>query len=970
MLWRRPILLVGSMVGLLSLPSSGLSQDLTSGTMRVVVKDDQGLPVPGANITAATPRGPVSGVSDARGLAVLPFLEPARHDVTVTLGGFATVTHRAVAVRVNSITEITVTLRPAGLQETVDVVDSTPALDRLATSAGEDISPEMFQAIPVRRNFMQVVALAPGVADPGRVGSTNPSVSGASGLENAYYIDGVNITNTGYGGVGAFSPTFGSLGTNVNFDFVQEVQVKTGGAPAEFGAALGGVVTVVTKSGSNTVRGSLFGFIERGSLEGDRTQPNAALVVPGVEDQQNDSTDFGFAVGGPILKDKLFWFAALNPTYTTLARSTPTDFVTLEEGGILSASAFPLARLGAVDVKSRSITYSGKLSYQVRPMHRIDLTAFGDPSRTDFGPIRESALLNPNGETTGFSDLDFGSQNLAARYNGIMGRLFAELVAARAFSKSVEGFPPENNLNRVTDLTRGGLAFGGIGQRSDNESENLQFGGKLTWAAGRHQLKGGYLLEDMSFQEDFSVVGPRFSVRDASGNVRETFGGAQVQQFSETLYRVTFADLTNSNNRAEAKYHSMFVQDTWTVTDRLTVNAGLRAEREDLSGSAGVMNIPWGWAPRLGMTLDPQGNGKSKLWAHWGRYYQKVPGTLATKLLSEGTKLTRADYFDAALTQQVPGAPVQTGAAFTGLVDPDIKGMFQDELLGGIEIAPRSHLSLGARVTYRNLGRIVEDISNLTIPFLFTGRFNDFSFIFTNPGPGTEKFLIQDPLNQGSIGEPERIYKALELTMRRRLTDGWQALASYRLSSLEGNYEGFFGNDYPSANPGANPSFDFPAQVADPLTQPDPILGYSFISGPLPTDRRHSVKLFGSYSFGARHDGLTVGLGFDSQSGAPISSNGWNPAYNRAEFPESPRGSLGRTDTLWRLDLHADYPFRVGDSRSLRLIADVFNLTNAQNVVNVEQRRLVAANIVNPNFLKPTFYQAPRRVRLGVRFDF
>ena len=140
-----------------------------------------------------------------------------------------------------------------GLTETVQVTGASPIIDTTSTTTGAVLSSEMISQVPVGRRVSDTLYMAPGVSTGGSVGRANPSISGGSGLENQYVIDGVNVTNQGYGALGSYSIVFGSLGNATPFDFVKEVQVKTGGYEAEFGQSTGGVVNVVTKSGTNDV---------------------------------------------------------------------------------------------------------------------------------------------------------------------------------------------------------------------------------------------------------------------------------------------------------------------------------------------------------------------------------------------------------------------------------------------------------------------------------------------------------------------------------------------------------------------------------------------------------------------------------------------------------------------------------------------------------------------------------------------
>ena len=162
-----------------------------------------------------------------------------------------------------------VTERSAG-----DRRDGTSSTPRPRPSARSS-TPTTCSQIPVGRTFAQTLYLSPGVSSSGTAGAANPSISGGTGLENQYVVDGTNVTNTGYGGLGSYSITFGSLGNATPYDFIKEVQVKTGGYGAEFGQATGGVVNVITKSGSNQFRGSAFGYAQPTGLESDWTQYQA-----------------------------------------------------------------------------------------------------------------------------------------------------------------------------------------------------------------------------------------------------------------------------------------------------------------------------------------------------------------------------------------------------------------------------------------------------------------------------------------------------------------------------------------------------------------------------------------------------------------------------------------------------------------------------------------------------------------------
>ena len=194
-------------------------------------------------------QGAKTTVTDAEGRFNLPFLTPGVYGVRAELQGFKAIERGNVTVSLGQTIDLPLTMEVGGLTETVEVTARSPIIDTSSTTTGAVMSSEMFSQVPVGRRVSDTLYMAPGVSTGGSAGAANPSISGGSGLDNQYVIDGVNVTNQGYGALGSYSIVFGSLGNATPFDFIKEVQVKTGGYEAEFGQSTGGVVNVVTKSG-------------------------------------------------------------------------------------------------------------------------------------------------------------------------------------------------------------------------------------------------------------------------------------------------------------------------------------------------------------------------------------------------------------------------------------------------------------------------------------------------------------------------------------------------------------------------------------------------------------------------------------------------------------------------------------------------------------------------------------------------
>ena len=278
--------IVGLALAFLAASATGVLAQETTGTITGRVIDPQGLVVPGATITVSGPQGPSVVVSDSSGRFTAPFLTPGTYTVRAELQGFRPHELKNVEVRLAQTVDMDLALTVDALTDTVVVVQTVPVIDTTSTTAGVNLDVETLNRIPVGRRFSDTLYISPGVSSSGGAGAANPSVSGASGLENLYVVDGINITNQGFGALGSYSIVFGSLGNGTPYDFIKEVDVKTGGFEAEFGQSTGGVIHVITKSGSNTLRGSVFGYTRPDALEAAFTQiqtPNGTVNTIGAE---------------------------------------------------------------------------------------------------------------------------------------------------------------------------------------------------------------------------------------------------------------------------------------------------------------------------------------------------------------------------------------------------------------------------------------------------------------------------------------------------------------------------------------------------------------------------------------------------------------------------------------------------------------------------------------------------------------
>jgi outer membrane receptor protein involved in Fe transport len=556
---------------------------------------------------------------------------------------------------------------------------------------------------------------------------------------------------------------------------------------------------------------------------------------------------------------------------------------------------------------------------------------------------------------------------------------------------------------RVTDQTvtptriSGGIGFYEVG----NRGLNRQIAVKSTNILGGHQLRYGFAYDDVDYSQVNQRTGPTFIAPDG----RHTATGAQVTVLPDPtfgrVYRVTRANF-NSGRATAQQYWNFFVQDSWRVSDRFTLNPGLRYEQQKLAGTIiSDFSLKDNWAPRIGATYDLTGDGRTKLFGGYGRFFARMPNDLAARALSADDGTSRADYFDADLTQPIPdgvlAGDVTQHFLIQGVgadvIDPDAKLSYADEWLAGIEREVALNTSVGLRYTYRNIGRVLEDVANAPIVAYEIGvpGLSSVEYILTNPSRNTP-ILPGAAFLGASFDDPVHKYQALEFTLNRRFSDNWSAMVSYRWSQLRGNFEGFYRDDNGQSDPGITSLYDFPTNDPSHTAIGAPQFGFrgdirhlGDPNGILPLDRPHNVKVFSNYRFPI---GFGLGAALNLTSGAPLTPFAANPNYtNGGEIPEAPRGSgiytidgfMTRTPFQKHVDLQASYRLGLGGNRNVTLLADVFNLFDTQTVTMYDQWMELTGPVPNPDFGAPVTqvlagappqFQPPRQVRLGARWSF
>ena len=971
---------------LLALAVPGQMAAQTTGDIKGSVVDSAGAPLPGVSVEARSPALQASrtATTNANGDFRLPVLPPGVYSVSARLEGFESEEQSGIRVPLGeTVTLPRFTLLVVMKAETV-VSGEVPLVDTASTRIGTSIPAFTLSQLPLGRNYSSAMLTLAGSGkdyarcncDPSRTAG-NP-MFGTTSLESNFIIDGLNTTGV----------RDGDQGKQLNLEFVQEVEVRSGGYEAEFGKAMGASVNVVTKSGGNDFHGDVFGYYDSSSLAASdqhAAERNALnLALPGSPKQY----DVGLDLGGYFLKDTLWFFGA----YDRVASDTDyqrVDSLTYTPTSVVSNY------IGGTDVR-RANLYSAKLTLRAGPSHTFVASVFGDPNTYDG---RNALAAGP--ASAALIRAEYGGTDVVARWNGLFGE---GLLAQASYGYHEESNTKSSDFaDRVLfyDHRRGygqaALGSGPGGGLGPGTLRRNSWGATATAFLGDHELKGGvgYELQNSSQTTYWSgggEVNRWLSSSDGSLRYARHDGytksplNCQVRTDGSTG-NFGFVDPTTCNGWEMAAAQdasprsqnlAFFLQDSWRILPNLTLNAGVRYEDQRIYDAQNqpTIKLTDQWSPRIGVVWDPLANGRSKVYASYSRYYQVIPQNIQLNAVSAQPFVYVFNYTGDRLdfVNELGAFAYPSGSAY---VPPGVKGYRQDEYVAGVEAEVFRNWSVGIKGIYRSLGSLLEDRCDLYDPrsglagSVPPGVFGTCAMM--NPGQG-QFGQISDPTNPdcwedypaSTIPKPcesvrgSRVFRALQLDVKRRLSDQFQLQASYLYSRLVGNYDGFVNQLYGAAYPNLSPDFDYPETVVNSW-------------GKLSLDRTHQVKLTGFYAFPF---GLRTGLNATFATGGPLSIVG--VASNGYRIYLESRGSWDQLPSTYSVDLHVEYSFRFG-SVALTPLLDIFNLTDAQPAVARGQlyNNTIGGNQSPPytspsvaTFGQNTIWQAPRLIRLGARVTF
>jgi outer membrane receptor protein involved in Fe transport len=929
------------------------------GGLTGVVTDTSKAPVPGATVAATNAQtGAVrTAVTGADGVFRIPDLDPGRYNVLVELQGFQKVSADNVLVLLGRTFSVEFELKPGGVSETVSVTaEAEKQIDMTSVTLAHNVTAEEFDRLPKARSFQAIALTAPGVNSGEIEGGFQ--VNGASGAENSFTVDGVAIN----------SLLYGNSRQNTVFEYLQEVQVKTGGIDAEYGGALGGVISAVTKSGGNLFTGEGHYYYAGSGLSAQPVKrlvldPNDLKTVNYFQDdkQRNHSSEFGGSLGGPILKDRLFFFGSISPRI--VRRTNNYDFSNGTDSGSIDQEQTQWQGFGKVTYARGRVTANA--SVLVTPQRSTGtLPAYNGTGTND---ITSSKAGNLSNATRGFST---DQNNIGGNVNVLLGRanyvtvrggsfhdayddMGVPLTTNYTYQTSTSGIPgvpanlqgPVGTLNtprvRITDHDTTKQAFV---QLDYNHAFN---------AIGTHLIKGGW------------------GVRRQENDVENAYPGGYVYVFwGQTFHStVTGQDGTGTygyyqvNDIATrgdvvAYIQNLYVQDAWTVTPRLTLNLGLRTENEkiptfrpDIAKYAFQFGFADKIAPRIGAAYDIRGDGRMKASAAWGRYYDWTKYEIARGSFGGDVwhqfyrSLDTLDLGSINLSN-MPGRDLWgSSTGFRDLrstsinnTDPNIKPMSQDSLNLGFDYQVRPTTVLGIHYVHNSLNRTIEDMGSLVN--------GDSVYVIGNPGEGSNTLTPASyPAFTANFAtpKPKRQYDAMELSLERRFSKNWFGSVNYTYSRLYGNYSGTANSDEidtPTVGVTNTAAQQQTGTIARPGSNShtgwdiDELLwdsrGHLDVVGRLATDRPHVVKLYGAYQF---NFGTQLGVFFYGGSGTPLTTqvvgqDQYAPMVNG-------RGDMGRTPVLTRTDLLVSHELSVGPRRRVRFELNIQNLFNQKTATHL-----------------------------------
>ncbi len=1022
------LLLVGVSV------ESARAQAIYEGKLIGTVASPDGALVPGATVEVSSPglQGRRTATTSGKGTYVLLNLPPGKYTVTASMPGFKTIVRENIAVSADSVVSVDVVLPVGPVAETVTVTAEGPVVDTKTSTIDSRIDSDLLKSLPTTRDaFLDLALTTPGMAPGSGAPSTStefqsPTAYSSATNENVFLINGVDSTNPRAG-------SFGSL-VSVNYDAVEEVRIVALGSKAEYGSFSGAAIDVLTKSGSNTYHASVAGYSKIGSVANNQPAPGEDLgqdflyVSPGdvLASEVKQDWETSFTVGGPIMKDKLWFFGSFD--YNRGISLPPLSDVNSESWGRfgdLKLTAAPFANHRAfVSYHYENNKYTGG-SWGSLPGWDSTMT-YGSKTVNNTVSAQWQWFAGPKTTVTG-KYLGFWTNDtptLPDNHPDHPGYInwwkwtdaYGDYGVNGAFPY-VEAYQSSRHTFQA-DLSHYAENFLG--------EHDLKFG--VQYTKGRSDAQGGYFQNYANFLYPYRWTQSVQEMQDWYGDTGLLFYNNQYR-VNPTLTART-ADSTG-----------VFFDDQWSPSKRFTINLGLRFDLMTAKYGVGqVYEFPTSpegfndltvlrdrastgnifdfktWSPRIGLTYKLTEDGKTVARASFGRYYMPLtaeflrrfgpdmPPTALTVQMFEVGPWSSVDtngdgtidsWETMAAARRVYGlTPLsQETRAFdqswTLNTDPNLKDQHTDQFTVNLEREIAPNFSVSATYIYKHSTDIYAniDINRVTgqewqyerIPYTTASgqNVNLYSIVFQDyngdgvvdggdvqwVGDNNTSKVVNLPAYDGI--KPKRDYQGVQLVFKKRYSDRWQALASVLYSSSDG-----------MARRPARQDQSFNAE--GPMFYDDNWMGtlnntINNLEGPLPFVPKWEFKLSGSYTVPKIE--VDLGARFRFGTGRPIWMIDGYPQHTQYADPPggvidngngqivSPNGNNpDYLPNLTLLDLHAEKAIKLGGTHTVHVVLDGFNVFNTNTPTNM--------GVMVDGYGRVTNIPQGRRFRMGIRYQF
>ena len=879
-----------------------------TGAVTGVVKDEQGGILPGVTVTLTGKTGAKTTTTDAAGSYRFPAVDPETYTVSAELSSFRTAKEQ-INVSVGSTLNVDFTMKVGGVTESVSVVAEAPIVDVRSSATQTGVSQDLLFSAPITRTAINVLNVTPGI-------NSSSAYGGEAATANALLIDGVDTRD----------PEGGTPWTFYNYNLVQEIQIQGLGAPAEYGSFTGAVVNTITKSGGNRYSG-LFDIIgTNSSLSTSNITPDIVAKNPALKDAAltKKYVDFTTQIGGPLAKDKLFFFLSAQRFQLDTDPSGP---VTLRHEVSPRFNAKLTWQPTANDNYSFHLQYD---SYNI--VGRAGVAAL---LATDALTNREAS---PEYVWLGQWRHIFNSQTFAeVKYTGWWGYYDLNPEVNK---------PGHVDENGTPSVSQGWFYYADRGRHQVNGAIS-HYADKF----GKHELKFGAEFERSKVRSRYGYVN-NISYYD--------YGGAPYLAYSYGY------DLSATNVR-----EAIFAQDSWKIGNRFTLNPGVRADFIHGNNPAvGNVYTTTNVAPRLGFAWDITGNSNTVLKGAYSQYYEGASAAAFERAVPGVSPRLTYDV-------SVPGKRtlIDTVPAIVYKMDPDIKHPRVDEVYGAIERALGQSMRLTVTGIYRTSTNFINSVSpNATwSPVTVTNGLTNAPltlYRWANRAATQTDFLIRnidgfvykDP-SGATIGTVDafRNYKAFMAVLNKRMSHRWTAQISYVLSQAEGTVD--------------NTGF---GQVSSRQFE-TPVLALVNVNGRLTNDRTHEFKVLGSYMIpkievsANTYWHMISGRNytpFQQFTQAALGLSGQSSAYRRPLL--EPRGTE-RNQPERIVDLSFEKVFTLSGRDKLGVYMQILNAANASTITTIQNRvpSTAIAGIETPILYgAPGAIIAPRQVNIGARWSF